>query len=98
MEPFPRVELGGLPLQGAAGRRSEGQRVPGGIRTRNLQALDLAPLPVGPQAHGAATRCQTGPPALRGQGRKPCAAAELPIVDSNHEPPGPEPDAAARLS
>ena len=29
------------------------------------------------RAHGAATRCRTGPPALRGQGRKPCAASKV---------------------
>ena len=38
----------------------------GGIRTRNLQALDLAPLPVGLQAHGAATRCRSGSPPYEG--------------------------------
>lgn len=38
---------------------------------------------VGVRAHGAATRCRTGPPALRGPGRKPCAVAELPGLESN---------------
>jgi hypothetical protein len=56
-------------LQGTSGRWTRGRGVPGGIRTRNLQALDLAPLPVGLQAHGAAIRCRPGSPALRGRGR-----------------------------
>ena len=33
----------------------------------------------------AATRGRTGPSAVRGRSRKPCAAAELPPVDSNHD-------------
>ncbi len=82
-------------LQGTSGRWTQGRRVPGGIRTRNLQALDLAPLPIGLQAHGAATRCRTGPPALRKRGRKPCAAAQLAILASNQETPGPEPGGSA---
>jgi hypothetical protein len=44
-------------------------RALGGSRTRNIQALDLASLPVGVRARGAATRCRPGSPALRGRGR-----------------------------
>jgi len=49
----------------------------------------------GLRGHGAATRCRTGPPALRGPGRKPCAAAKLAILASNQETPGPGPGGSA---
>ncbi len=69
-EPFPRVELGRLPLQGATGRRSEGHHV----RSAGFEPASTWPStkPVylfAARARGAATRCRPGPPALRGQGR-----------------------------
>jgi hypothetical protein len=53
---------------------------------------------VSPRAHRAATRGRTGPSAVRRRSRRPCAAAWLPSLDSNQEPSGSEPDAAAGLS
>lgn len=49
----------------------------------HLRLLGPVPLPIGLRASEAATRCRPGPPALRGRGHKPCAAAELPGKDSN---------------
>jgi hypothetical protein len=46
----------------------------------------------GVRAHGAVTRCRTGPPALRGRGHKPCVTAKLRNQDSNLDSSGPEPD------
>jgi hypothetical protein len=51
-------------------------------------------VPAVPSRHPVSNRTSR----LTKAGPQPCAAAKLPIVDSNHEPPGPEPDAAARLS
>jgi hypothetical protein len=69
MEPPPSATLGYRTYKVRPVVGPQGRGVLGGIRTRNLQALDLAPLPVGLQAHGAATRCRPGSPALRGRGR-----------------------------
>jgi hypothetical protein len=44
-------------------------RTPGGIRTRKYTHLKRARLPVAARAHGAATRCRPGSPAVRRRGR-----------------------------
>jgi hypothetical protein len=82
-EPFPRVELGSPPLQGAAGRRSEGHRCP--RRDSNAHCRR-------PQRRASchwATRTWSRHPvsnrvtrATRA-GPQPCAAARLPDKDSN---------------
>ena len=46
---------------------------------------------IGLRGRGAAVRCRTGPSALRGRSRKPCAAASLPGKDSNLDSRGSEP-------
>ena len=45
------------------------RRVPGAIRTHTVGVLSAATPAIGLRAHGAATRCRPGSPALRGQGR-----------------------------
>ena len=50
--------------------------------------LKVARIPTPPRAHGAAPRCRTGPPALRGRGRDRRAAAWLPGLDSNQQGQG----------
>jgi hypothetical protein len=45
----------------------------------------------------AATRCRTGPFAVRRRSRKPCAAARLAILASNQETPDPESGGSAKF-
>jgi hypothetical protein len=68
-EPSPGADPGHSPEKGEVTAVCDGIRALGGSRTRNIQALDLASLPVGVRARGAATRCRPGSPALRGRGR-----------------------------
>ena len=96
-EPPPSATLGCRSYKERPVVGPEGRGVPGGIRTRNLQALDLAPLPIGLQAHGAATRCRPGSPAVRERGRSRARRRSWPILASNQETLGSEPRRAAKF-
>lgn len=91
MEPSPGADPGGTPIPRASGRRSEGHRSGHWTRTsvRLLQKAGWAraqesrhPVPT-----RAIRRTKAEP--------QPCAAAKLPSLDSNQEPLGSEPSAAA---
>ena len=87
----PRPESNRLPARyklAALPGELQGHRVPGAIRTRTTDLLGIVTPATGLRGHGAATRCRTGPPALRGRGRKPCAAAWLAILASNQKNSG----------
>jgi hypothetical protein len=70
---------------------------PAGVEPASTWLSPRSVYQIAARAHGAATRCRTGPPALRGRGRKPCAAAWLAILASNQETPGSEPGGSARF-
>jgi hypothetical protein len=90
MEPSVRFELTAfsLPRRRSNHWSYEGSRARYRSRTRHLL---LTGEPLSPDelsgrgglALRAVTRCRPGPPAVRGQGHKPCATAQLPELDSN---------------
>jgi hypothetical protein len=67
---LPQGRTGPPPLQGAAGRRAEGQSVSPVRFERTLPSASCwCLLPLGYEDIRAATRCRSGSPALRGRGR-----------------------------
>ena len=82
-----------LPLHGPEGdlRAYAGARCPRCDLNAQRTVPQTVASAIGLRGRGAAVRCRTGPSALRGRSRKPCAAASLPGKDSNLDSRGSEP-------
>ena len=105
MEPSPGADPGGTPIPGASGRRSEGHRSGsrGQVRSAGLEPAITWSSTMPVYLFAARAQKSRHPVPTRAIRRtkaepQPCAAAKLPSLDSNQEPLGSEPSAAADLS